>query len=64
MKAILIQDHDIKALLDALQVNADRQNQRFDMQSPEQRYVASEVYSNFRRIVIEWAEEHGAAVIR
>ena len=61
MRAIIIDDKDARALLDALKIEA--MNQR-DMEGAEARAITERLHSKFHYVVTRWLQEQGASVTR
>lgn len=64
MRAIIIQDHDARALLDRLELKATQLEERFAQQDSTQRYVADECWRGLRFELVQWLQEQGATVTR
>ena len=71
MRAIIIQDEDARALLDALELNKLRGVPGFGL-NLDQRYsdeelkkwLTEEIHRSFHFVVCRWLQDHGAQVTR
>ncbi len=62
MRAIIIQDHDAKALLDQLQLKAKGLADRFAQQDQHQRYVSDETWRGLRFVLVQWLQDQGVSL--